>query len=409
LKERERGGHYDLLRHRISFPIHDARGRVLAFGGRALGADQEPKYLNSPESPIFRKRDALYGLPFALEAIRHADRAVVVEGYFDRLALHRAGIEEAVATCGTALGEGHARALVRRTRNVVLLFDGDEAGQRAALRGLAVLIPHGLRVRAVALPAGLDPDDLLAQEGAEALRALVEQAPPALDLAIRRAVAAGCGTPWEKADAVAAVAPLLALIPDAVERGEWVRRLAFAAAVEPGEVELAVRRQVRGASEEDSRGPVRPRLEGLEERRLADVARILVEHPQLASLAAERGLLEIANQGPWQELLTALAGLAPDLTPQGVMAQLEAGLEAAPRALLHEIASKDERQLELEPASRALTDIAAWFDRRQDRARRRAVTESLRDPEADRAERLREKNRDLERRRAALGIGTPPG
>jgi hypothetical protein len=369
LKERERGGHYDLLRHRISFPIHDARGRVLAFGGRALGADQEPKYLNSPESPIFRKRDALYGLPFALEAIRHADRAVVVEGYFDRLALHRAGIEEAVATCGTALGEGHARALVRRTRNVVLLFDGDEAGQRAALRGLAVLIPHGLRVRAVALPAGLDPDDLLAQEGAEALRALVEQAPPALDLAIRRAVAAGCGTPWE----------------------------------------LAVRRQVRGASEEDSRGPVRPRLEGLEERRLADVARILVEHPQLASLAAERGLLEIANQGPWQELLTALAGLAPDLTPQGVMAQLEAGLEAAPRALLHEIASKDERQLELEPASRALTDIAAWFDRRQDRARRRAVTESLRDPEADRAERLREKNRDLERRRAALGIGTPPG
>jgi DNA primase len=409
LKERDRGGHYDLLRNRISFPIQDARGRVLAFGGRALGVDQEPKYLNSPESPIFRKRDALYGLPFALEAIRRADRAVVVEGYFDRIALHRAGIEEAVATCGTALGEGHARALMRRTRNVVLLFDGDEAGQRAVLRGLAVLLPLGLRVRAAALPAGLDPDDLLTRDGAEALRLLVEQAPPALDAAMRRAVAAGCGTPWEKADAVAAVAPLLAVIPDAVERGEWVRRLAFAAAVEPAEVELAVRRQARGDREEEPRGPVRPRLEGLEERRLAEVVKILVEHPQLASLAAERGLLEIAGDGPWRELLTALAGLAADVTPQGVMAQLEVELGAEPRALLHEIAANDERRLELQQASRALTDIAGWFDRRQDRARRHAVTDSLRDPEADRGERLREKNRDLERRRAALGIGTPPG
>ena len=144
LKERESGGHYDLLRNRVTFPIQDARGRVLGFGGRALGAEQQPKYLNSPETPVFHKREALYGLPFALEPIRRADRVVVVEGYFDCIALNRAGLPEAMATCGTALGDEHARALLRRTRNVVLLFDGDEAGQRAALRALEVLLPRGL-------------------------------------------------------------------------------------------------------------------------------------------------------------------------------------------------------------------------------------------------------------------------
>jgi DNA primase len=221
LKERERGGHYDLLRGRITFPIQDVRGRVIGFGGRALRSEQEPKYLNTLESPVFRKRESFYGFPFALEPIRRSDRAVVVEGYFDLIALHRAGIEESVATCGTALTEGHARNLRRRTRNLVLLFDGDEAGQRAVLRALEMVLPQGLRVRAAALPSGEDPDDFMTRNGSEALRDLIDSAPPALDLTIQRALAGGCETPWEKADVVAAVAPLLVALPDPVERGEY--------------------------------------------------------------------------------------------------------------------------------------------------------------------------------------------
>jgi DNA primase len=228
LRARSSGGHYDLLRGRIVFPIQDARGRVIGFGGRAMAPDQEPKYLNSPESPVFRKREAFYGFPGALEPMRSHDRAVVVEGYFDQIALARAGMGEAIATCGTALSLEHAKGLTRRTRNVVLLFDGDEAGQRAMLRALEALLPAGLRVRAAALPGGVDPDDLLRSDGAEALARLVDEAPPALEIAIARAAAAGCKTPWERADAVAAVVPLLALVADPVERGEFGRRLALA-------------------------------------------------------------------------------------------------------------------------------------------------------------------------------------
>jgi DNA primase len=143
LAARESGGHYDRLRGRVTFPIQDARGRIVGFGGRAIAPEQEPKYLNTPETPLFRKRESFYGFPAALEAIRRAERAVVVEGYFDRIALAEAGLAEGVATCGTALGPEHARQLRRRTREVVLLFDGDDAGARAVERALEVCLPAG--------------------------------------------------------------------------------------------------------------------------------------------------------------------------------------------------------------------------------------------------------------------------
>ena len=288
LKERDRGGHYDLLRGRVVFPIQDARGRVVAFGGRALGADQEPKYLNTPESPVFRKREAFYGFPHALEPIRRNDRAVVVEGYFDRIALHRAGVEEAIATCGTSLTEEHARNLRRRTRNVILLFDGDNAGQRAMLRALEVLLPQGLRVRAAALPGGVDPDDYLQSEGADALRLLVDDAPPALTTAIRRAAADGCTTPWERADAVAEVAPLLALVTDPVERGEFARQLALAVGAEHADVDAAVRKAGRGERVTADDAPVAP-PGCLRPSRIAispSALAAIVDHPQLAARVA---------------------------------------------------------------------------------------------------------------------------
>jgi DNA primase len=408
LKQRERGGHYDLLRGRITFPIQDVRGRVIGFGGRALRSEQEPKYLNTLESPVFRKRETFYGFPFALEPIRRSDRAVVVEGYFDWIALHRAGIEESIATCGTALTEGHARNLRRRTRNLVLLFDGDEAGQRAAVRALEVLLPRGLRVRAAALPAGEDPDDFLARNGAEALRDLIDSAAPALDLAIRHATAGGCGTPWEKADAVAAVAPLLAILPDAVERGEYTRRLAMACGSEVRDVESVVRRVARGESEpergEAGGAPVRSATP--EDRRFADVLQILLEHPGHAAEVDRDALLACAPDPVWSELTATVLEACRD--DGGVdVAALADRCQGLGRERLLRLASRTEGLYEdADRALRALRDTVAWLERRRQRSEAKALTARLRIPSEDHEALLLEKDRQLERLRSP-GVPQP--
>jgi DNA primase len=405
LKERERGGHYDLLRGRITFPIQDVRGRVIGFGGRALRPEQEPKYLNTPESPVFRKREVFYGFPFALEPIRRNDRAVVVEGYFDLIALHRAGIEESVATCGTALTEGHARNLRRRTRTLVLLFDGDEAGQRAVLRALEVLLPEGFRVRVAVLPAGEDPDDFLAHSGVAALRDLVDSAPPALDLAIQLAVSGGCATPWEKADAVAAVAPLLAVIPDPVERGEYARRVAMMCGSEVRDVESVVRRLARGRSGadrgEEARAAVRSATP--EDRRFADVVQILLEHPGHAGQVEEDRLLACAPDEVWNELTVAVLG---ECRGEGGVdvAVLADRLEGLARERLLRLGSSSEGLFDdAERALRALRDTVAWLERRRQRIEAKALTARLRIPSEDHEALLLEKDRQLERLRSPGG------
>ena len=405
LKERERGGHYDLLRGRITFPIQDVRGRVIGFGGRALRSEQEPKYLNTLESPVFRKRESFYGFPFALEPIRRSDRAVVVEGYFDLIALHRAGIEESVATCGTALTEGHARNLRRRTRNLVLLFDGDEAGQRAVLRALEVVLPQGLRVRAAALPSGEDPDDFLTRNGSEALRDLIDSAPPALDLAIQRALAGGCETPWEKADVVAAVAPLLVALPDPVERGEYTRRLAMACGSDARDVESVVRRLARGESAPDrgGEGGTLVRSATTEDRRFADVVQILLEHPAHAGLVDEGTLLACAPDEVWSELTAAVLG---ECRGEGGVdvAALADRCEGLARERLLRLASRAEGLFDdADRALRALRDTVAWLESRRQRIEAKALTARLRIPSEDHEALLLEKDRQLERLRSPGG------
>jgi len=379
LSERSSGGYYDRLRGRVTFPIQDVRGRVIGFGGRAVASDQEPKYLNTPESPVFRKREAFYGFPAALEAIRRAGRAVVVEGYFDLIALHRAGIAECVATCGTALTEEHARNLRRRTREVVLLFDGDEAGQRAIERSLELLLPQGLRARAVALPAGDDPDSFLARDGSEALQALVGAAPPALEIVIRRAVAKGCATPWEKADAVAAVAPLIALVPSAVERGEYCAQIALAVGSETRHVEAAVRRAQRGEDARDA-VPVEPRRRGPEERNVRQLVRSLLDHPQHAQRIPLDELAALVTDRTLADLVRAVVEAARG--DEGVdIERVAERLEGEARNLLRALAAAD--ALDEETASRTIDDTVRWLRRRRRKEADRALTEKLRDPDSD--------------------------
>ena len=172
----QKGGHYDRFRNRITFPIRDQRGRVLGFGARALTADQRPKYLNSPEGELYRKSHTLYGIDRARGPIAKSRRAIVVEGYTDVLALHQAGVEEAVAIMGTAITPEQVSMLAGLTDSVVLALDADRAGADAMIRAQKVAGGRGLELRVAAMPEGEDPADMLQGGSAERFMELVERA-----------------------------------------------------------------------------------------------------------------------------------------------------------------------------------------------------------------------------------------
>jgi DNA primase len=404
LAARASGGHYDRLRGRVTFPIQDVRGDYVAFGGRALAADQDPKYLNTPESPLFRKREAFYGLPEALEPIRRAERAIVVEGYFDRIALARAGMGESLATCGTALTPEHARQLRRRTRTVVLLFDGDEAGQRAMERSLAILLPEGLRVRAALLPPKDDPDSLLARDGAEALRAIVDGAVPALEAVIRRAASRGVATPWQKSDAVASVVPLLALVADPIERGEYERQLAMRVGVREDEIHAALRQASasrRGVAVEPQEPqrvrPTRP-LEAGEERWLSELVAIVVEHPKQVHEIDRAEIPELVPNESWRALVANVVEAA-DADGAVDVAAVSERLDAEYAARLRALAVSEREPLAPAKAAAALRDIVTRLRERRRKERAREIRMRI----AEGAP-IEEMTPLLEQKRAARGI-----
>jgi DNA primase len=170
------GSHYDRFRNRVTFPVLAAAGKVAGFGARAIAPDDQPKYLNTPETPVYRKGSLLFGLPQARPSIRERKEALIAEGYLDVMRLHAAGFTNAVSTSGTALTYDQARILARLEAAVVLVYDGDDAGVRAADRGLDPLLTAGLSVRVLLIPGGDDPDSYIRGHGAEAFRALLESA-----------------------------------------------------------------------------------------------------------------------------------------------------------------------------------------------------------------------------------------
>ena len=184
VSKNERGNVYDRFRGRVLFPIRDIRGRVIGFGGRLLGDGDGPKYLNSPETPIFHKGEELYGLFEARKSVRNLNRLVVVEGYMDVIALAQCGVPNAVATLGTASGENHYRKLYRYVDEVICCFDGDQAGRRAAWRALENALPtlsEGRRLKFMFVPEGEDPDSLVRKEGSADFLERLENATPAIE------------------------------------------------------------------------------------------------------------------------------------------------------------------------------------------------------------------------------------
>jgi DNA primase len=232
------GGEYDRFRERIMFPIRDRRGRVLGFGGRAMRSDQGAKYVNTAETDFFHKSQMLYGVDRAKAAIAKAGRAVVVEGYTDVLALHQAGIEEAVGVMGTAITDDQVAALSGMVDEVVLALDADSAGQEAMLRAQRVAAGRRMRLRVAAMPAGEDPAEMMAEDGGpERFRGLLERAEELTSFQVGLVLArTDVGSPVERDRALAEVAPVLAGMGESASRDDLVRRVAERLDLDPAMV-----------------------------------------------------------------------------------------------------------------------------------------------------------------------------
>jgi DNA primase len=254
----EGGRLYDRFRRRIMFPIANDTGKIIAFGGRAMG-DEQPKYLNSPETPVYSKSNILYHLDRAKEGIRQADFAILVEGYMDAIAVARAGLSNVVASCGTALAESQIKLIGRFTRRIVVNYDPDTAGQAATERSLNLLLEKEFDVRVLALPGGADPDKFLKLEGEAAYRKLLSQAPPYLDYLISRARRMDQTTADGKLAAINFLMPFVQRVPNHLLRSEWASRIASELRVDAPVLREALR---RAAAERRSEVKPRPELIG---------------------------------------------------------------------------------------------------------------------------------------------------
>ena len=248
LKDQE-GNVRDRFRRRITFPVHDLSGKAVGIGARILpgGREDGPKYLNSPETPVYRKAEVLYNLQRAKASATRSGEVFLVEGYTDVIAMVRAGVTNTVATCGTALGEGHFRLASRFAQRMVLAFDSDDAGARAAERAFEFVERFPVQPVVLILPEGLDPADFVDQHGGETLRVLAAGAVPLVEYMVRRTVGRhDLSTIEGQSAAVAAAVPLLEQLGDPVRQSEYAHLLAELAGVSEGSVVLKLERQISG-------------------------------------------------------------------------------------------------------------------------------------------------------------------
>jgi DNA primase len=219
LIRREDGRMYDRFRGRVMFPIHNLTGRVVGFGGRTLKTDKKvPKYVNSPESDIYHKSDVLYGLFLAKKAISDQDQCYLVEGYADVIAMHQAGVENVVSSSGTSLTHGQIRLISRYTKQVTILYDGDEAGIQASLRGTDMLLEEGLNVRVLLFPDGNDPDSYIREYGSQAFQEyLVSNAEDFIAYKTKILLRHAGNDPIKRAEIIKEVVQSIALVPDQIK------------------------------------------------------------------------------------------------------------------------------------------------------------------------------------------------
>ena len=356
----QRGSYYDRFRRRILFPIADERGRVIAFGGRAMG-DDNPKYLNSPETPIYTKSRVLYNLHRAKEQIRRLDYTILVEGYMDCIAVYHAGVHNVVASCGTSLTDLHAQLMGRSSKNVVVSFDPDIAGAAATERSLNLLLEQGFRVKVLALEEGLDPDSFIQQEGGEAYREKLKESLDYVDYITGRAVSTfDLGTREGKVAAINYVLPYLARVPNRIERSEWVAPVAQRLGIEDGMLLQELRHAVGSRREKvDARKDLAPSPMKEGERRLLKIFLDNEEfRPDIAHEMAESG----AHKGAATERIFEACFTVLSSGETFEVAVIGEKLNEADKRLLYDVAfeSEDGGTLEEARACLAALDARGW-------------------------------------------------
>jgi DNA primase len=294
--EREEGGSYDRFRNRLMFPICDIQGRVTGFGARVLD-DSLPKYINSPQTPIFDKSSSLYGIDKAKSAIRKKDLAIIVEGYMDALTAHQHEWQNVVGSMGTSLTEKQVEAIKRLTKNITLALDADLAGEEATLRGKAILAYSSIEGKVISLPPGKDPDEVIGQEVA-LWQKLVEQAMPIMDFAFQSVIGkVDVNKAKDKSLAVQKLLPSISEVKDATQRFHYLEKLARELKIGRSELEVALRK-LKAPSERPrvSKSPERPGEQSRRARQLISSAgeeyclALLLQYPELRPLAQELSL-----------------------------------------------------------------------------------------------------------------------
>jgi DNA primase len=337
-RDQSGGRLFDRFRRRITFPIANESGKIVAFGCRALGDDQ-PKYLNSPETPIYSKSNVLYHLDRAKDALRRQDFAVLVEGYMDAIAVARAGISNVVASCGTSLAEPQIKLLSRFTKRVIVNYDPDVAGQAATERSISLLLEQDFEVRVLALPAigdqKADPDLYIREKGADAYLKALKESPPYVDYLIARARQMDLTTGEGKLRALNFLLPYVQKIPNGLLRSEWATRISQQLRIDEPVLRAALS---KAAAERRSEVKTKPELVGKAakpvERRLI---RMLVEGEGFKRELAQRLQQERLYQGLETERIFA-ALVAAELSEQPMPpAEIAALLEERERRQFFEI------------------------------------------------------------------------
>ena len=297
---KDTGDYYDRFRGRVIFPIEDVQGNAIAFGGRVIG-EGDPKYLNSPESPVYVKGQNLYGLNRSRDDIRRKDSVIVVEGYFDFLSLWNAGIQNVAATLGTALTAQHTDLIKRYTKNVFTLFDPDQGGRGALERSLGLFLSKNVHAKVVILPPEHDPDTFARSRGREALEKILSEARSAVDYYIDDMIGSG-RTLEDHVDALRAAVPFMARIEDPVEKNLFIRRVSERLNIDlellKAEVGKATGAKADAGPAVQSRGGPRVDVDAVE---LSLVA-MMVENPSRIDEASENRILDFFMNEPLRHL-----------------------------------------------------------------------------------------------------------
>lgn len=373
-KRNEGTGHFDSFRGRLMFPIHNESGKVIGFGGRAMRDEDQPKYLNSPETPIYKKTTVLYNLHRARDGMRKSGRTVLVEGYMDVIGVYAAGVREVVASCGTALTNAQVRAMHRHADAVILNFDPDNAGQNAAEGAIKLLLDEGLHVRVLTLGGGepgskLDPDEFVKRFGGDAYRAKLDSAATYFHwMADRARSKFDMRTAEGRVEAFKWLLPAVQKVPDKLERAAVVNDMASYLGVDPS---MVLDQFKRAASERRPAAPVVTRAA------IPSSERILIE-ALLASPRVREEILpqirpEMTEGFVTREIIEAFRHVEAEDQAR-VFADVEGRLTESARALLHDALATDHTEEGLDEEL-AWSQAKACLERLQMDVRKRRLSE----------------------------------